>query len=300
MCYDMLLFIFRLRVTMLPTKSVLVSSLFLSAILGCEQNQLGTIDTRNTAPFLSNILLSPDSIFVDDLTPDNGLYTIFSAVRVDAKDPDGSSDIAAVRYDVIGVAGTIVASGIELRDDGIAPDSIAGDDLFSAPIRISLTRPQARPYLIRVFAMDRKGDLSVSLYQQLKITRRNSAPQLFDLLVPDSIDLPSSGYVTVQFQVSAADSDGLADIQQVHFRRLDPVDPSETRFIMKDDGSADPAVGFGGIFLRSGDDVAGDGRFSFLIPVFSSASRRTNLFGFQAVDGFGDTSATALGFLTIR
>jgi hypothetical protein len=163
-----------------------------------------------------------------------------------------------------------------------------------------LSRADAGKYIISVDALDASGFTSNIVFTTLIIARRNSAPLLSTLSAPDTVSLPVSGYVTVQFTVAASDSDGLTDIRQVFFRRISPVDPTGTRFTMRDDGNQDPPVTVGSISVRSGDRGAGDGSFSFLLPLPFDATRRTNIFGFQAVDSFGDTSATILHSLTVR
>ncbi len=276
--------------------------LFLLTLFGCDKNQLEPFDSKDTPPLVSTLQLSPDSINIDNLVPSNGVYNVSVIVRVKASDIDGPSDIISVLVDALRSDASIAVSGNELRDDGVATDSLRGDGVFSGPIAITLSRSQAGRYGVRVRAIDRNGSESNSLVNQLTLARRNSAPVLLNATTPDTIDLPASGYLTVQFTASASDSDGLADIRQVFFRRLIPIDTSQTRFFMKDDGGLDPAVIVAGISLRSGDDIAGDGRFSFLIPVFPfpTTARRTNLFGFQAIDSFGDTSATIQHYFTTR
>lgn len=140
--------------------------------------------------------------------------------------------------------------------------------------------------------------MSNTLEKTLKLERRNARPQLLDVSLPDSITLPVTDTLKIQFTATVADSDGLADIREVFFRRVSPPDP--TKFLMRDDGSLDPAVNIGGIVLRSGDDIPGDGKYAFLIPVLPTSTRRTNVFDFQCIDSFGDTSGTIQRSFTIR
>lgn len=274
--------------------------LFLLAVGGCDKNQLTPLDSNSVPPFLSNLQFNPDSVYIDSVIPSNGQYSISTTVRVKASDSDGLADIASVFVDVIRSNGTVAVSNIGLGDKGVGPDSLRGDGVFSGTVTFTLTRAQAGRYEVRVRAIDKNGSESNSLVGQLRLARRNASPVLLYATTPDTIDLPTSGYVTVQFTASASDSDGLADIRQVFFRRLNPVDTTQTRFFMKDDGSLEPPVIVGGISVGSGDDIAGDGRFSFLVPLLSTTTRRTNLFGFQAIDSFGDTSATVQRYFTVR
>lgn len=284
----------------LLTRKILTLLVVSLAMSGCDKNQLTPFDSKNTAPIVSNLLVSPDSIYIDNLTPSNGEYAVSTNIGVAASDGDGPSDLAAVTADVIRPDGTLAASGVMLHDDGMAPDSVAGDRFYSGTAQFTLIRAQAGRYQIRVSASDRKGAMSNGLQSVLKLSRRNSPPTIGSVFVPDTVNLPTSEYILVQFTASAADSDGLNDIQQVYFYRIEPVDPTQTRFQMRDDGNLDPPVTVGNIAVTSGDDVAGDGRYSFLIPLRSTDTRRTNLFGFRAVDTFGDTSATIQKYFTVR
>ncbi len=55
-------------------------------------------------------------------------------VRVTAADSDGSSTSAAVTADVIRPDGTLAATGVTLHDDGVAPDSVAGDGFYAVTL----------------------------------------------------------------------------------------------------------------------------------------------------------------------
>jgi hypothetical protein len=282
-----------------------LSTAFLSLLLfisGCDKNQLGSIDSKIAPPAVSTLSLTPDSIYIDNIIPSNGQYRVSTIAQARVSDINGLSDISLVFVDIVRPDGSIAFGSIQLLDDGALADSMRADGVFSGTISFTMTRSQAGKYGIRVRAIDSDGSESNSFMNRLSLTRRNAVPIMLSATTPDTVDLPSSGYVTVQFTASASDSDGLADIRQVFFHRLSPIDSSQTRFFMKDDGGLDPPVIVAGISLRSGDDIAGDGRFSFLIPVFPfpTTARRTNLFGFQAIDSFGDTSATIQHFFTTR
>lgn len=269
-------------------------------VAGCDKNPSGLMDSKNSAPSVSDLHFSPDSVNIDNLTPSNGSYTVSTLVRARADDNDGHADLAGVKVDIVMTEGSVAVAGFPLRDDGVGPDTARGDGIFSGIVQFQLTRAQAGRWQVRVSAVDQRGTISNSLAALLNLARRNSPPFLTDVVVPDSVNLPQSGYILVQFTATAFDSDGLADVRTVYFRRIAPIDSNQTRFILKDDGGVDPPVNIGGIPVRSGDDVPGDGRFSFLIPLLSTSTRRTNIFGFQAIDSFGDTSTTVQRSFTIR
>ena len=273
--------------------SLYLSLFFLIVLSSCDKNQLSQIDSKGSAPVLDQLRIGPDSIYIDDLTPVNGVYTVSTRVRARVADNEGLSTIAGVEVDVIRGNGLFAASGEILRDDGAAPDSVRGDGLFSGSVQFTLTRAQAGRYQIRVTATDGQGFTSNSPAAQLKLARRNSSPQLLGLTAPDEVTRPASGSLLFLMTVAAADSDGLADISEVYFRSLTSLDPTQ-KFFMYDDGGIERNG------VSSGDVHEGDGVFSIIVQLPSTASGGERRFAFQASDTIGDTSATLIHSLIVR
>lgn len=260
---------------------------------GCDKNQLSPFDSRNIAPVVRDLLVSPDSINIDNLTPTNGQYVVSINIRVAATDSDGMGSISAVIAQVIRPDGSIAADGLVLHDDGVMPDSISGDSLYSCSAHFSLTRAQAGRYHVKVSATDGQGATGNTLEKMLPLSRRNSPPWIFGLNAPDTLVRPSIGSALFFMSISAQDSDGLADIREVFFLNLDS--PSQTRISLRDDGGAVQPNG-----ITSGDSLSGDGRFSVIVQLPDTVSPRTFHFQFQATDTFGDTSASLLHSLTVQ
>lgn len=287
----------RLRVSI----AHLLSALLVSAailVTGCDKNQLGTVDVKGNPPQVSNAVLSPDSINIDSITPVNGSYTATTVARVSVVDPEGAGSITEVTASAIRPGSESAFSLYALRDDGVAPDAAADDGIYSGSIQFQLVRSQAGRYRIQLASLDKDGLQSRVLEIPYFVKRNNSAPRLSNISAPDTITLPSGGSLLVSMSVAAADSDGLADIQSVYFRSLTSTSP-DFKFYLKDDGGTEPAAA--PLFQPSGDAVAGDGLFSILVPLRDTPTvRRTNIFAFQAIDTFGDTSATLIHYLTVK
>lgn len=267
----------------------------LMTMAGCEDSPVGTVDVDLTVPVVSSPVVTPDSIYIDALTPQNGRYPISAVVSVHVASADGAPTVTAT---VVRPGSTDAVAEITLRDDGVNPDQTARDSTYTAQLAFTIERARAGRYRVRFQATNGSGAISNILERALKLGRRNSPPFLRSVEMPDSISVPVNDTLRVQFTATVSDSDGLADIREVAFRRIAPPDP--TKFFMKDDGGREPPVNIGGILVGSGDDVAGDGRYSFLIPITPSAARRTNVFLFQAVDSFGDTSRSIIDSLSVR
>ncbi len=283
-----------LHTTPNPTLSRL-TLLFCTIILfvGCEEGGTGTIDTVSISPQVSDALVSPDTVNVDTLSASGGTYTIKATGRVKASDADG--DLSAVLLRIIGRDSATPFSETALHDDGVAPDSAAGDGLYAGSFEFELTRAEAGPYRIQIVASDSRGLESSALERTLYATRANSPPTLDaqSLVAPDTVDRPPSGSSLYFMSIAATDSDGLADVREVYFRNLNS--PSQAKQFLFDDGGV---VGPNGI--NSGDLFAGDGIFSIIFQVPFDVPTGLYQFAFQAADSFGDTSGTLIHNVVVQ
>jgi hypothetical protein len=274
----------------LPLKSIALFMAIALALAGCDKNTLGTIDSRDIVPTVTGLRVAPDSVYIDNLTPNNGTYTTQVTVRANASDPDGKSDLREVAADVLRSDNSVATSGVALHDDGIAPDSVSGDGIFSGIATVSLTRAQAGKFQVRAAAIDQIGAVSNSLYHNLKLTRRNARPRIDPPNAPDSVALSPTDTVLIPITIAASDSDGLADIASVFFFSRVSSTPDDPIFL-RDDGGANQS--------KSGDAVAGDGIFSIIIRLQPNVTRRDYPFEFYAVDSFNDSSAAYVHTLRV-
>lgn len=280
-----------------------IALLCLLTWIGCDRNQLGIIDLTYDTPALRDAFLATKEINIDSLTPSNGNYSIVDTIRVKL---DARSEIPAnisVLVSAFRPNAALAFLVLPLQDDGVAPDAMANDSIYTSRFHFDLTRAQAGVYRIQISARNEAGLSANPIDFSLLLKRNNSRPQLFDLQAPDTVEIPAhpQDTVNVLFWVSVTDSDGLADVQQVVLTRLEP--PSSARIPLRDDGSFGTPFNFAdtnGVLVprRSGDAVAGDGIYTITIPLLYSSTARTSLFGFQAIDTFGDTSTTLLHYTT--
>ncbi len=94
--------------------------------------------------------------------------------------------------------------------------------------------------------------------------------------------------------IVASDSDGLQDISEVYFRSLNSTD-STAKFFLYDDGSTILRNG-----VLSGDQLAGDGVFTIVVQLPSTAAPGERLFAFQCKDTFDSTSAVLIHSLIVE
>ncbi len=257
-------------------------------VAGCEDNNLGQIDRTSKAPFLSSGSITPsDPINIDTIGAVNGMYTVSAVVNVRAVDPDGMDDLNSVTASIFRPGAESYFFQEALRDDGIPPDLVANDSVFSATIQFDLSRAFAGTYSVQFSASDRSGLRSNVLVKSLFIIRRNSIPVISNLVAPDTIVRPSGGSRFVSFSLAVSDSDGYEDIAVVFFRRLSP--PSANTILMFDDGDAS----------SSGDIVAGDGIFTRILTIDSTAILGGQEFQFEAQDRFGAVSDSIVHTIVI-
>jgi hypothetical protein len=179
-----------------------------------------------------------------------------------------------------------------MLDNGVQPDSSAGDSVYSGHVTITMTRDQTGAYTVR-FSATASVSSNVLLHT-FHALRDNSAPLLdtTSLEAPDTVALPTSGFVAFAISIVAIDSDGIGDIRQVFLRNLDSPTNPDARIQLRDDGNTGPDP-------RSGDLIAGDGRFTVTVRLDATNARGVFRFGYQASDAPGDTSATFVRRITV-
>jgi len=284
----------------LPGSSVMKTAFAFAAILAtgllltaCEEQETTPLDPGGNAPVLSGGVLLPDTINVDTLSPVNSLYTVTSVVTIRASDPDKDVRVVVARVLKRNSSGTLLET--ELKDDGVGVDQTAGDSVYSGTVSFDILRADAGRYAVEFLANDQGNRLSNLVGMTLLASRRNAAPVLdaSSLIAPDTVTIPTSGFVSIGMSIAVSDSDGIADIRSVYFLSPDGGNPT-FKFPMKDDGGLDPGP-------ASGDLTAGDGVFTILLGVSDSPTiRGTYRFFFHAEDTPGDTSASVLHLLTIQ
>lgn len=251
--------------------------------IGCEENNLDTLDFAGLPPSISSGQISPDSLNVDLLQPSGDIYSVTTTIRSIASDPDGAHTLSSVTAEIFRPRATSGLVQVTLRDDGIAPDLVAGDLEFAANATFTLNRAQTGTYRIQVTARDRNNLRSNTCEIPFVLTRNNSAPFLDGqtLLAPDTVTRPATGSSTFFVSIAASDADGIQDIREVYLLNLQ----TQNRTFLLDDGGVPPPGG-----VSSGDLLAGDGVFSVTLQLPSTIPPGLYPFLLQATDSFRDTS----------
>ncbi|MFQ5570275.1 MAG: hypothetical protein ACE5G0_11410 [Rhodothermales bacterium] len=164
----------------------------------------------------------------------------------------------------------------------------AGGDRYTASTTLSLSADEIATYTIVVYAVDQARRVSGEvrgLLHYLRVFEPGSPPVIEAIEAPDSLTRPAPGAPAVALKIIAvvSDPDGLNEVEKVEFWN---VNTPNTRLLMCDDGGGRPC----GIVNDSGDDVAGDGRFTLTVFLTSDNAPGVNTFAFQVTDRAGLTS----------
>lgn len=266
--------------------SLLAPMFLLGMISGCTKESGGVIDPSGIAPFVESVAVSPDTIRMKTLPLSNGNLTVTVRAQVRILRQAGSANIAGVNASLIASGATDPLLTVVLHDDGSSPDSVAGDGVYSGLIQFTIPRSASGFYILKVVASDLQGFVSNAVEAPLFMLRDNHAPIVSNLVAQDSVEVPVGGTALIPLYIRATDYDGQTDITQVYFRSLDSSDPTQ-KFLMNNDGSAPGSV-------------AGDSTYAIIVKAPDGPTvRKTYRFAFQAVDTFGDTSATILHSITL-
>ena len=263
----------------LSRSALLGAAAILSVISGCTKQTGGVIDPSGVPPFIGTTIVSPDTVRMKSLPQSNGVLSV--SVRVLAKlvRQPGSARIAGVNVDIIASGTTDPFLTVLLHDDGVSPDSIAGDGVYGALVQFSISRSTSGIFLVRVTATDDQGYVSNAVEAPLVMFRDSHAPVLSNLVAPDSVFVPVGGTATIPITIKATDPDGQADINSVYFRSLDSSDPTK-QFTM----TAAP----------------GDSIYALTVAASDGPTvRKTYRFAFQAVNNLGDTCASIIHRITL-
>jgi hypothetical protein len=260
-----------------------IAILLFAFIAGCEKNFDGVVDVNK----VSYQVTSLDSLSNFTYATGDSLITIFLYLN-------SSKYVAQVFCNVIASDDNKLNNDpVILSDNGTNGDETAGDNKFTALFPMSHYYPQGT-YTINYFVTDNEGSTKQVASSQFTYDngQSNVAPVISNLVLPDTV----ARSVSFIFTVTANDSNGLNDIDVVYFELYRPDNtlvedpPGNTKLLMHDDGD----------FEHYGDDVAGDGIFSYKNSFSSTASTGTWRFVFHAKDRGGLLSNTVEKYVVVN
>jgi len=209
------------------------------------------------------------------------------SLHVKVGDGNGSDDIIKVYFESQKTGSQVIKYEGELFDDGATQngDVIAGDSIYSALLDTGFAIGKNGTFRLRFYAIDSYQELNETVPEhEIEVT--NFAPQITNVNVPQTIEIPAPGgnFNRELVTVSVTDPEGLADVDSVYFFSQKP----DGTFA--NNGLPIPLVDNGRPFninnpgQETGDDVAGDGIYSFSLLVYSDTQAGTYRFIFYVVD----------------
>ena len=259
-------------------------------LLSCEKEKTDLIDVSLNSPFVSSLQLGTSSVNLDTTAaptvvhlPDSS-YRIRDTVFARIVSSAGAQDIQEVSYYLYRPEdqNSFVSGSLQFIE---TTDSTA---TYRAAFSFNVQRCDIGAYRVEVIARTQSGLMSNSLVKSVIVGRNNLPPRLSNLSAPDTLHRPVSGTRPVFFAVSATDPDCESDIVKVFFRSINSHSPN-FEFRLYDDGN----------LAVTGDSVAGNGRYSLVIPIDSTATLGRLEFRFWARDKSGALSDSLAHFITI-
>jgi len=188
-----------------------------AVFLSCEKESENVIDPSYISPLISDLFKSKDSVLTTSFSP---LIDLNVSVKVSA---NGGSDIQWVECKVFYPENNGWIPFL-MKDDGILPDSVAGDGRYSCNVKFtSIPCLQVGQYNISVYAYN--TDLLIS--NQINsaffvINTQNLPPVITNTDLPDSVVRPVTGQFDLTIKATVIDTNGACDINEVYFDAYRP------------------------------------------------------------------------------
>lgn len=161
---------------------------------------------------------------------------------------------------------------------------------YSDAVTVKMKRGDVGDYRVEVGGTDAAGRELNTVLTKFNLYNGQNPPVLSDLQAPDTLQVPTQGFLAITLTVRATDPSGAADIKRVWFNTWLPSGkPSAGNpFSMFDDGNT-----------IHGDAVAGDGRYSLIIQLPSTTERGRYRFEFTAYDYGNLASNVIVRYITL-
>lgn len=230
-------------------KSVSIISIIIviaAVFVSCEKEDSSVIDPILTFPKILGTSITPSTYDTSDV---NGI----AWARVTSEE-----QIQKVTVTVKNPQGTQV-DVFELKDDGSAPDTAAGDGNYTGRITFSMSCRIVGTYQGSFLGQNVSGLTSGVINVPFSVINSNNhSPVISNLIiVPDSVHVNTATFII--FEVTAIDPDGSCDIKEVYYDGFKPDNSPLERRILYDDGSCCLIENTG---VTSGDSTANDNRFT--------------------------------------
>lgn len=242
-------------------------------IYSCEKDDTSVIDPILHFPSITYHYITPTSFNSDTVNS-------IAGATVESEDP--VSSVTVKFYDL----GNNVLVTADLRDNGIYPDTTAGDGKYTGIVNYVFSCRQVGTHNAEFLAANESGLTSAPIFESIFVSRIPNTPPVISGIVvtPDSatVNVP----IFLIFMVTATDLNGACDIAKVFYTGFAPDNTALTPRDLFDDGSCCIIPPFSS---TSGDTTANDNKFTRKLfgPPNQVGYYR---YFIRAVDRSGDTS----------
>ncbi len=285
------------RTAALLMRTILSGSVFLALagnalfLSGCRNEPSGTIQPDLRAPYILSLQVAHGQLDLDTsaapavVRNNDGSYTVTDSVFATVVDPTDGANIKSCNYRL-----SAPGSTASLQTGRLSITDVSGNVVHASGIvAFTLGRGDIGSYTVQVTANGAANASSNALLASIVISRRDARPQISNLLAPDTLHRPSTGFQLVRIAITASDSDGLADLEKVFFKSINSQAPDFEQPLFDD-----------GLLSIDGDSVANDGRYARLLTLDSTATLGTKEFRFWARDKSGALSDSLIHFIVIE
>jgi hypothetical protein len=261
----------------------------------CEKDSSSVIDSSGNPPILVNgnfslTVVNTDTINIGPERKPDDLLNIHGIATVKVIQNQGEPALGSVTCSIYkDLSDSPYGEGV-LVDNGVSPDIVANDSLYSGYVYFQIYRVEIGSFWITITSESSSGYISNTLLLPFQVTRLNHPPVISNLTAADTLRLGALHRLTLQVD----DADGQSDIFSVGYLSLKPngTYANEGKLIpMFDDGIPD---------FPHGDAVANDGIYTYTSDVFLYAEVGTYRYTFYAIDRSGAYSDSIVHFMVIR
>ncbi|MEW5797417.1 MAG: hypothetical protein AB1728_00290 [Bacteroidota bacterium] len=269
---------------MKSTRHTLLTLAALLAVINlqCSLEDSSVIEPTVETLTVSSITITPDSVNTDSIFV-NGAQTpndnISLATNVFVKANRNRNQISLSTSIKVFQNNSSIGFA-SLNDEGIFPDVIGGDSIYSGSVDFSVKRSYYGKLIVSVEGGNSQAT-SPTITTFYTVTRNNRNPVIDSVQVPDTLTLGTTPQ-TVEIFAYVRDEDGTADIAQVFFNAYllpDTVNPRGLPIRLFDDGGKDNTAGNGNT-----DRIPGDGKYSVTLFLPPDVPKGTRRFVFEAID----------------
>lgn len=240
--------------------------------ISCEKEDSTVIDPVLHFPHIDTAYVTPDLF-------DTSAVNSLAFAKVSSE--EAIRTVTATVKNRLGVESVFI-----LKDDGVLPDSVAGDGWYTGTISFTMSCRLVGDYNVNFIAENISGLISNNFPAIFRvINSQHVSPVISDLiLVPDSTRVNEPTCVVIE--VTVFDQNGSCDIFKVYYTGTRPNGQDLTPHNLYDDGSCCIVENTG---LPSGDTTASDGKFTRKLcgPPDQVGYYKYNV---RAINNSGDTS----------